>query len=191
MPKTFKTELTLDFPDNVSAQLDDKVITVKGKKGTIVKDFNHIKNVEISIENKTLKLVSYFPRKATVAKMGTLKSIVQNAIIGVTDGYRYRMKIAYSHFPITVEVSGEKILIKNFLGERSPRITYKAGKEIEIKADKEDVEVSGIDKELVGQTAANIQKRCRIRQKDKRVFQDGIYCYEKYSGNEIIWKLKY
>ena len=106
-------------------------------------------------------------------------------------GFTFKMKIAYSHFPITVDTDGNKILIKNFIGERNPRITHKAGSHpIDVKATKEDVVISGIDKEEVGQTAANIQKTCRIRHKDKRIFQDGIYVYEKYLGDDLFWKLK-
>jgi large subunit ribosomal protein L6 len=114
-----------------------------------------------------------------------------NSFDGVTKGYTYKMKIAYSHFPITVDTDGEKILIKNFIGERSPRITYKAGSHpVDIKSTKEDVVISGIDKEEVGQTAANIQRICRIRHKDKRIFQDGIYVYEKLLGDQVFWKIK-
>ncbi|MCP4761734.1 MAG: 50S ribosomal protein L6 [archaeon] len=151
-----------------------------------------MKDVDFKIEGNEIFFSAYFARKSTVAKLGTSKSLIQSAITGVTHGYSYKMKIAYSHFPITVEVpkNSDEILIKNFLGERNPRYTVKAAKNIDIKANKEDVVVSGIDKEAVGQTAANIQKRCRIRQKDHRRFQDGIWLYEKYAGEELIWKLK-
>jgi large subunit ribosomal protein L6 len=190
MPKVFKSVLTLEIPKEIDLKLEGKKVTVKGTKGTISDDFSHMKELELNYDKNVFKISSYFPRKSTVAKMGTLKSLVENMLNGVTKGYSYKMKIAYSHFPISVDVDGDKILIKNFIGERSPRITYKAGKNIEIKTGKEDVIISGLDKNEVGQTAANIQKRCRIRKKDKRVFQDGIYVYEKSMGDEIIWKLK-
>jgi len=190
MPKVFKSELKLEIPKEIKLKLEGKKVTVKGTKGTISNDFSHMKELEISFNKNIFEISAYFLRKSTVAKMGTLKSLVENMIKGVTKGYSYKMKIAYSHFPISVEILGNKILIKNFIGERSPRITYKAGKNIEIKTTKEDVIITGLDKNEVGQTAANIQKRCRIRKKDKRVFQDGIYVYEKSMGDDIIWKLK-
>ena len=190
MPKVFKSELKLEIPKEIKLKLEGKKVTVKGTKGTISNDFSHMKDLEINFSKNIFEISAYFPRKSTVAKMGTLKSLVENMMNGVTKGYSYKMKIAYSHFPISVEIKGDKILIKNFIGERSPRITYKAGKDIEIKTTKEDVIIAGLDKNKVGQTAANIQKRCRIRKKDKRVFQDGIYVYEKSMGDDIIWKLK-
>ncbi|MBN2154717.1 MAG: 50S ribosomal protein L6 [Candidatus Lokiarchaeota archaeon] len=191
MVKSFKSEIVVEIPEDITFLIEGKKITIEGKKGKIVKDFSHMKRVDIKYTDKKVILSSFFPRKSTEAKMGTLRSVITNAIEGVSKGYTYKMKIAYSHFPITVDTDGKKILVKNFIGERSPRITYKAGSHpIEVKSTKEDVVITGIDKEEVGQTAANIQKICRIRQKDKRIFQDGIYLYEKHLGDEIFWKLK-
>jgi len=191
MVKSFKSEIIIEIPEDISLNIKDMMVTIEGKKGKITKDFSHVKKVEILYQDNKVTLTSYFPRKSTEAKLGTLRSIIQNAIDGVTKGYTYKMKIAYAHFPITVDIDKNRILIKNFIGERSPRITFKAGTHpIEIKASKEDVVISGIDKEEVGQTAANIQKTCRIRKKDKRIFQDGIYVFEKYLGEELLWKIK-
>jgi large subunit ribosomal protein L6 len=191
MVKSFKSEVVVEIPKDITLTIDGMKITIKGAKGEITKDFSHMKRVDIMYTDNILKISSYFPRKSTGAKLGTLRSVVQNAIDGVTKGYTYKMKIAYSHFPITVSTEGDKILIKNFIGERSPRITYKAGiHSLDIKSTKEDVVITGIDKEEVGQTCANIQKTCRIRQKDKRIFQDGIYVYEKYLGDDLLWKVK-
>jgi large subunit ribosomal protein L6 len=190
MPRTVKAILDVDIPDKVTITLDVKKITVKGPKGTVSKDFAHARDVDISLKGKKLSFSAYFPGRSTVAKLGTFKSIIDSAIAGVQSGYTYKMKICYSHFPITCEIKGDDILIKNFLGERAPRITKKAAPTIDVKADKEDVVISGVDKESVGQTAANIQRKCNIVQKDRRVFQDGIYMYESYCGNDLIWKLK-
>lgn len=191
MVKSFKSEVVVEIPQDITLTLDRLKLTIEGKKGKIIKDFSHMKKVDILYKDNTVKISSYFPRKSTEAKLGTLRSVLINAIEGVTKGYTYKMKIAYSHFPITVDTDGDRILIKNFIGERSPRITFKAGNyPINIKATKEDVVISGIDKEDVGQTCANIQATCRIRDKDKRIFQDGIYVYEKYLGDEIFWKVK-
>ncbi|MBD3353324.1 MAG: 50S ribosomal protein L6 [Candidatus Lokiarchaeota archaeon] len=196
MVKNFKNEIEIEIPENVDVTLKDKIITIKGDKGELTKDLSHARQIDISLDGKIVRLHSYFSRTSTIATMGTLNSIINNAIIGVTEGYRYRMMIAYSHFPITVEPPKTKkghdaIQILNFQGERSPRTTYTAGPNISIKADKDEVTVEGVDKEAVGQTCANIQKRCRIRRKDSRVFQDGIYVYSKeYSTGKVLWRIK-
>src|SRR5690606_1375479 len=97
---------------------------------------------------------------------------------GVTEGFTYRMKIVYAHFPMSVKVAGDSVVIENFLGERHPRRARIVGDtKVQVKGD--EVEVSGINKEDVGQTMANIEQATRIKGRDPRVFQDGIYLVSK------------
>jgi large subunit ribosomal protein L6 len=99
---------------------------------------------------------------------------------GVTEGYTYKLRIVYSHFPMKVSTKGPEFTVDNFLGEKYPRKTkVLPGVKVEIKGN--EVTVTGIDKELVGQTAANIEQLTRIKNFDLRVFQDGIYIIEKDS----------
>ena len=88
------------------------------------------------------------------------------------------MKIVYSHFPITVETQGQQVFIKNFIGERGTRTARLIG-DVEVKVTEDDVIISGIDIEHVSQSAANIQLATKIRDKDRRVFLDGIYVIRK------------
>jgi large subunit ribosomal protein L6 len=99
---------------------------------------------------------------------------MNNMIHGVTEGFQYKMKTVYSHFPIKTNVEGNTFVIQNFLGERSPRkALILEGVKVEAKGD--DVTVNGIDKEKVGQTVANIERATAVKRRDIRVFQDGIY----------------
>lgn len=193
MVKYVKIDEELEIPKGITCEITEKkIISIKGKFGKIKKDFGHARKIQIEIKGNKILLHADFPRKNTVALTYTLKNIINNMFLGAQEGYEYRMKIVYSHFPITLEPpkkDSNKILIKNFLGERAPRITYSIG-DVKIKANKEEIIVIGADKELVGQTCANIQKRCRIKNKDKRVFQDGIYVYQKLLGNKQLWVIK-
>ena len=88
------------------------------------------------------------------------------------------MKTVFSHFPIKTMVEGNKFIIQNFLGERSPRSAkILNGVKVDIKG--EDVSVTGIDKEKVGQTVANIERATKVKNRDIRVFQDGVYRISK------------
>lgn len=191
MVKFIKKSEELDIPAGVDCKLSGKIITVKGKMGTVVKDFSHATLVNIEIVGKKILINADFPRKATIALVGTMKNIINNMFLGVQKGYIYKMKIVFSHFPMTVEIDkkSNKILIKNFIGERAPRMTSIVGDAV-VTADKDEVIVKGADKDAVGQTCANIQKRCRIREKDLRVFQDGIFIYEKLLGEQQLWVIK-
>jgi large subunit ribosomal protein L6 len=196
MVKNFKTELTLEVPKNITAKLEGMTVTIKGPKGTVVKNYDHIRDFEITLVDNVFYFKSYFARKLTVAKMGTIRSLINNVFVGVTKGYIYKMIIGYSHFPITCEPpktqnGDDEIKIMNFLGEREPRFVYTSGPNVKVDANKEEVVVSGIDKEAVSQTCASIQKKCHIPHKDYRVFQDGIYVYSKgLQTGEVFWNIK-
>lgn len=92
------------------------------------------------------------------------------------------MKVVYVYFPVSIKVEGDKVVISNFCGERKPRIAKIVGDtKVEVKED--DIIVSGINVEEVGQTAANIEQATKVKGKDPRVFLDGIYVYEKGPGS--------
>ena len=150
---------------------------VTGSKGTLEKDFySPLFAKEIAIkknENKVL-ISTESKRKKNKAMTGTIKSHILNMIKGVTEGYVVTLKMVYMHFPFTVKVSGKEVLVNNFLGEKMPRKTTIVGDcKVEIKGD--EIVVTGINKEDVGQTAANLEKATWIKARDRRVFQDGIF----------------
>jgi large subunit ribosomal protein L6 len=192
MVKIAFLEDSLEIPDDVEVSLKDQnIISIKGPKGgPITKDFSHVRNVKIEIEGKSkLKFASNFPRSKTIALAKTIKNLIKNLILGVKNGYTYKSKVCYSHFPITVEVRGNKIHIKNFNGERADRIV-KIIEGVDVSVIDDDVITKGVDKEIVGQLTANLQRACRLRKKDKRVFQDGIFVYQKLLGDTILWQIR-
>jgi large subunit ribosomal protein L6 len=83
---------------------------------------------------------------------------------------------------MTLKVQGDIMTVTNLFGEKVPRVAKLpwSPSDVEVKiSNKTDVVVKGIDKEKVGQTAANIERSCRIKNRDRRVFQDGIYITSK------------
>ena len=102
-------------------------------------------------------------------------------ITGVTKGYQYKLKIVFSHFPISVKLQDKSVLIENFTGERRPRRIKLIGN-VKVKIEPDDIVVEGANLEEVSQTAANIEQATRVRNKDPRVFLDGIYVYERNEG---------
>lgn len=173
---------TIQAPDDVEITLDGRKVTVKGVKGTLTRDFFH---TPISMEKngKTIRIWAQWPRKKEAALVGTVYSHVQNMITGVRKGFTYKLKIVFSHFPISVKIKGKTVLIENFTGERNPRKAKIIGV-AEVKIQSEDIVVRGIDLEDVSQTAANIEQATKVKKKDPRVFLDGIYVYEHHEGME-------
>ena len=84
---------------------------------------------------------------------------------------------------MTLKLEGDNAIIKNFLGEKVDRKVKLPGN-IEVKLDKDIITITSVNKEFAGQAAANLEKVTKIRKKDRRIFQDGIYIINK-SGKEI------
>ncbi len=174
----------ITIPEEAGVKIQDNMIFVEGPLGKVSRKFDPRK-IAIKAENNNVDLAlpvkKETRRKPSKVMIGTMTSHIRNMIAGVTRGWEYKLKIIYSHFPITVKAEGKKIIISNFVGERSPRVTDLIGdSKIDIKGD--EIIVKGIDLEDVSKTAANIENVTRIRNYDRRIFQDGIYITKGKKG---------
>lgn len=177
MPVNVKTEKILPISEGVKVSLKDNNLVVKGPKGTVQRRFSHPK-IRVEIGKTDVTVVCDLPKKKVYAMTGTWAAHITNMLKGVVDGFEYRMKIVYSHFPIKTSVKPDKLVIENFLGERHPReATIMPDVEVTVSGDM--VTITGIDIEHVGQTAANFERATYIKNYDPRIFQDGIYIVEK------------
>jgi large subunit ribosomal protein L6 len=170
-------ELSVDIPSGVEIKADEGRLVVKGPKGEIAKSFEE-GALKIKQSDGKIRFSSLDDRKKSRAIVGTWAAHTENMIKGVTKGYEARMKIVYSHFPIKLSVDKDTVTIGNYLGERGQR-SAKIMPGTAVKLDKEHVIVTGVDKEMVGQTAANIELASRVKKRDRRVFQDGVYITHK------------
>ena len=156
----------IEVPDGITITLEKNIITVKGPNGSVQRAISPTAVVKLDGNKLTVTA------KKNLA--GTVEAIIRNMIHGVSKGFEKKMKVLYAHFPISIEVKGKDVFIKNFLGEKQPRHTRIVGDtKVEVKG--QNITISGPDKEAVGQTAANLKNTLRIKDKDPRVFQDGIY----------------
>lgn len=172
----------IEIPNGVDVKVDGRVVTVKGAKGILTRDFSEAPLL-IQLEDKAIKVQANWPRKKEAALVGTVSSHIQNMITGVIKGFTYKLKIVFSHFPISVKVKENMVSIENFTGERSPRLVKILG-DTKVSVKEDDVIVQGINLEDVSQTAASIEQGTKVKVKDPRVFLDGIFIYEKREGME-------
>lgn len=167
----------IEIPEGVEVIIDNNVVSIKGPNGEDSRKFTYA-GVSIKAEDDVVLLETAFPKKKDKAMIGTTKAHISNMIKGVTEGFTYTMKIVFAHFPMTVKVNGNIVNIDNFLGERHPRKANIVGdSKVSIKGD--EVTITGINKEHVGQTMANLEQATKIKGRDPRVFQDGIYLISK------------
>lgn len=180
MTKIAEIKEEISIPEKINASIDQNVLTIKGEKGSISRKFSHPK-IDVTITNNRITVYCKQPMRKQKALVGTFIAHIKNMIKGVTKEFEYRMKTVYSHFPIKTSVEGENFVIQNFLGERSPRkAEITPGVSVDINGD--EITVKGIDKEKVGQTVANIERISKVKRRDVRVFQDGIYRVSKGGG---------
>ncbi len=168
------------IPDGVKVNINGKVVEVIGEKGRLFRDFSSLP-ISIQLLGDEIEVSTFWTRRKERACVGTAYAHIKNMIRGVKEGFTYKLKIVYAHFPISVKVNGNKIIIENFMGERSPR-TAKIIGDVKVSVKGDDVIIQGINIEDVSQTAANIEQATRIKNRDPRRFLDGIYVYEKTEG---------
>ncbi|KAI4210506.1 MAG: hypothetical protein LQ351_006657 [Letrouitia transgressa] len=124
----------------------------------------------------TINIELHHGSRKNVATLRTVKTILNNQIIGVTKGFKYKMRYVYAHFPINVNIDKNnetglfEVEIRNFLGEKIVRrVTMLEGVDVEIsKTQKDELTLTGNSLENVSQSAADIQQICRVRNKDIR-----------------------
>ncbi len=157
-------------------------------EGPLGKAYKELRNTPVNIEVRDGRLVFwvYNARKREYAQLRTVESTVRNLITGVLRGWRYRLKVIYTHFPMLVKVEGGRLVIENFLGRKSKiHVEIPPGVKVQV-AGKEDIVVEGIDRELVSQTAARIREATTLRGDEKPSphgreggigVVDGIYPY--------------
>jgi large subunit ribosomal protein L6 len=168
----------IEIPQGVTVTVNGATLTAKGQKGENAREFRY-PGIAVRMDDGKVIVETKKNDKQTKATVGTYASHIKNMVTGVSEGYEYHMKIVYAHFPIQVKIEGkDKVSIGNFLGERKARSANIVGNtKVVLNADK--LVITGSNKESVGQTAANIEQACRIRKRDPRVFQDGIYVITK------------
>jgi len=182
MPHAALVERIVDIPEDVKVEIADRKVKVSGPKGTLEEDLSHLPCV-LELDRGRVRVTSSWPRKAEIAMTGTAAARIGNMIKGVRSGFTFKMKVVHAHFPVTLKVieKERKLLIENFTGEKTPRIARIVG-DSKVKASGDEITIQGINLEEVSQTAANIEQSTKIKDKDQRVFLDGIYVFEKKEG---------
>lgn len=181
------SEESLNVPEGVKVHIKTRQVTVEGPRGTLKKDLGHLAVSFQQPSENVIKIEMHHGARKNVAALRTVRSLVNNMIIGVTKGFKYKMRYVYAHFPINVNLDKDNdtglwvVEIRNFLGEKLiRRVQMAEGVDVEASKNvKDELVLTGNSLENVSQSAADIQQICRVRNKDIRKFLDGIYVSER------------
>ncbi|MFH0832049.1 MAG: 50S ribosomal protein L6 [archaeon] len=174
----------IEIPAGIEVIAEPGELTVKGAKGEIKKKLT-LRGIKMEKQGNTIVLSAEKSTKRERTIIGTTAAHIRNMISGVENVFEYKLQVCSVHFPITVTIDSNKHIatIKNFLGEVKDR-KAKLIADVEVKVEGDIITVTSSDKEKAGQTSLNLEKATRVRARDKRVFQDGIFMIEK-AGRKI------
>nr|AJS12171.1 50S ribosomal protein L6P [uncultured archaeon] len=173
---------SFDIPAGISCE-------VKGRKLICKKDSVEMSRIldvpTVAMEVKDSKIILSC-KKGSKREFKVMKSFiahVENIFKGLNKKFVYNLEACNLHFPMTLKMEKGTLLINNFLGEKTSRkAVILPGVDVEIKGAK--IDLSSADKEAAGQTAANIEKATKIKYRDRRIFQDGIFITGKPGGDK-------
>jgi large subunit ribosomal protein L6 len=172
----------LEIPEGINVTMKKHMMQFQGPLGKTFKSFRKIP-VTVEVSEGKVTLNAQGKRKRDYSILHTARSLIKNIFEGLIEGYTIKMKVVYAHFPVTVKVKDKVISIENFQGERAPRVTRIVGN-TKVIPKGDDVVLTGEVWTDITQTAANIELKTKVKNKDHRVFLDGIYIYEKKKGIE-------
>lgn len=172
----------IEIPKGVESNIEGNTLIVKGSEGENKRTFK-IGKLKFEKKDNQIIIRDMKATKKEKKRINTIASHIRNMIKGVQEKFEYKLKICFSHFPITVEIKDQEVIIKNFLGEKIPR-KVKIFRDVDVKVDGSIISITSFDKESAGQVAANFETATKIRGRDKRIFQDGIFIINK-AGREI------
>jgi large subunit ribosomal protein L6 len=169
-------EVKVDIPEKITVEIKEDHVSVKGALGTNTRKFNqHLMTLKKDSNSIVIEPApeKHLNEKASNAAKAVAKEI-RNDMKGVEEYYEIKMQTVFEHFPITVEIKPGIVNIKNMLGERDLRKAAIIGT-TKIETKEQTLRIYGTSLDDVKQTALNIRSACKIRHRDDRTFQDGIY----------------
>lgn len=170
-------ERIIEIPEEISLELNGELVILKKDSKTIERKFNFGK-VSLVRDGTNLKISAKQASKRESKMVGTIWAHINNMIKGLLNNFEYKLEVCSVHFPMNIKQESDHLTIKSFLGEKQDRkAKIIPGVEIEIKGN--IITLTSPDIEKVGQTAANIEKATRLKGRDRRIFQDGIFITEK------------
>ena len=102
--QTLETTTNTFFRLTVKVHIKTRIVTVEGPRGKLTKDLGHIAVSFSHPEKNIINIELHHGARKNVATLRTVRTLINNLIIGVTKGFKYKMRYVYAHFPINVNL---------------------------------------------------------------------------------------
>ena len=174
-----KTTITqkIKIPEGINCRFDSGTFKFNNGSYETVRVID-IPQIEVLINDGEITLSCENANKKQYKIIKTIMAHIKNIFSGFNQKFVYELESCNVHFPMTLKKEGSELVINNFLGEKKPRrADILPNVEVEVKGSK--IIVSSHSREAAGQTATNFEKATKIRNRDRRIYQDGIYITKK------------
>ena len=167
----------VEIPQGVSCTYENGILTCK--KGSVeIKKEIKTSQAEIKIHGTHIAVECAKGNKNQYKIIMSILAHIRNIFEGLDEKFVYELEACNVHFPMSLKVEKDRITITNFLGEKNPRYA-KVLPDVTVDIKGQKITVSSHYLEAAGQTAANLEKATKIRGRDRRIFQDGIFITTK------------
>lgn len=184
-----KITQTLSIPEGIACEKVGKTISCTKDSQTLTRAIPSTE-IKVSFNSNEMTIACEKGNKIQRAQIMSLVAHMKNIFAGLQKNFTCILEACNVHFPMTAKIEKDIFIVNNFLGEKVQRkAKIVEGTKIEIKEQKSPTNpftltISGASREAVGQTAANIEYATKVRNRDRRIFQDGIYIVEKSRRSE-------
>lgn len=168
---------SIEIPSGIEGHVANHALSLKKGQDVLKRELS-LPKLTARVEANKIIFECNKGNKSEYKKIFSLIAHVKNMIQGLEEPFVYNLEAVNVHFPMTLKVTGNKLLVNNFLGEKTPRMA-EILPHVNVDINWHKITLTSADVEAAGQTAANIEKATKVPGRDRRIFQDGIYITEK------------
>ena len=165
------------IPEGIKADYTNGVLALSKSGGSIARLLTRPR-VVVTLKGNEVTFTSLKANKIQVKEIRSLLAHIKNMVKGLDKKFTFALEACNVHFPMTLKVEAGRLVINNFLGEKTPRYA-RIEKNVEVDVKGPKVTVSSHDLEAAGRTVSLIERSTHVRNRDRRVFQDGIFLVER------------
>lgn len=164
---------SIEIPQGITCEYREKTIFCKKDSLTLSRKID-IPKISVEVKGNSIILKSEKANKNERKIISSYLKHIKNMFQGLDKKFTYKLEACNVHFPMILKIERNKLVINNFLGEKTPRYA-EVPPNVDVQIKGTSITITSHDKESAGQTLANFERSTKVKGRDRRVFQDGIF----------------